>query len=353
MKILITGACGFVGSTLASAFSDLGHQVTGADNFIRPGSELNRQTLAHQGVRVVHADLRLAEDLTQIGTVDWVIDAAANPSVLAGVDGASSSRSVFDHNLTSTVNLLEFCKQHHAGFTLLSTSRVYSIPSLSSLPVVVKGGAFVLDRTRAMPAGIDELGLTEEFPTAAPISLYGASKLASEMIALEYGMTFNFPVWINRCGVLAGAGQFGRPDQGIFSFWINAYLRRRQLRYTGFGGTGHQVRDFLHPLDLVPLLQKQWAARADHPRRIYNIGGGSTHAMSLRQLSGWAAKRFGEHPVAADPAQRPFDIPWMVTSSARASADFGFAPQRSAEQVLSEIANHAEQNPHWLEISSR
>jgi CDP-paratose 2-epimerase len=262
MNILITGACGFVGSTLAAAFSDLGHQIIGVDNFIRPGSELNRQPLSRKGIRILHADLRCAEDLAQIPAVDWVIDAAANPSVLAGVDGSSSSRSVFDHNLTSTVNMLEFCKKHHAGFMLLSTSRVYSIPPLSQLPVVVEDGAFKLDRTRPMPDGIDETGLTEDFSTAAPISLYGASKLASELIALEYGLTFEFPVWINRCGVLAGAGQFGRADQGIFSFWINAYLRRRPLRYTGFGGSGYQVRDFLHPLDLVPLMQKQWAARA-------------------------------------------------------------------------------------------
>ncbi len=55
--------------------------------------------------------------------------------------------------------------------------------------------------------------------------MYGSTKLASEIVALEYGEAFGFPVWINRCGVLAGAGQFGTPDQGIFSYWINAHLR--------------------------------------------------------------------------------------------------------------------------------
>jgi CDP-paratose 2-epimerase len=352
MNILITGACGFVGSTLAAAFSDLGHNVVGVDNFIRPGSELNRQTLARRGVRIIHADLRIAGDLAQLPAVDWLIDAAASPSVQAGVDGTSSSRSVFGHNLIATINMLEFCKQHRAGFVLLSTSRVYSIPALCELPVVARDGAFELDRSHVLPAGIDEVGLTEEFSTAAPISLYGSSKLASEVIALEYGLTFGFPVWINRCGVLAGAGQFGRADQGIFSYWINAYLHRRPLRYIGFGGTGHQLRDFLHPTDLVPLLQKQWAAPADHSRRIYNLGGGATNAMSLLQLSRWCSQRFGEHPVASDPAPRAFDIPWMVMSAARAKSDFDFAPRVSGEQILREIARHAEQNPHWLEIST-
>jgi CDP-paratose 2-epimerase len=353
MKVLITGACGFVGSTLAVALNDLGHTVIGADNFIRPGSQLNRQRLIRHGVQIVYADLRSADDLTQIPAVNWVIDAAANPSVLAGTDGASSSRSVFDHNLLSTVNLLEFCKQHQAGFTLLSTSRVYSIPPLSELPMVVEDHAFKLDRSRSIPAGIDQAGLTETFSTAAPISLYGASKLASELIALEYGQTFGFPVWINRCGVLAGAGQFGRADQGIFSFWINSYLNRKNLRYTGFGGTGCQVRDLLHPLDLIPLLLKQWLTPATHKRRIYNVGGGPSHALSLWQLSRWCEKRFGEHPVASDPTERAFDIPWMVMSSAQAEAVFDFAPKRSADAVLEEIAVHAENNPDWLETSAR
>ena len=56
---------------------------------------------------------------------------------------------------------------------------------------------------------------------------------------------------MNRCGVLAGAGQFGRADQGIFAYWVNSWLRGRPLRYLGFGGQGHQVRDCLHPADLA------------------------------------------------------------------------------------------------------
>ena len=111
-----------------------------------------------------------------------------------------------------------------------------------------------------LPEGVSAHGIAENFSTTPPLSLYGSSKLASECVALEYGETFEFPVWINRCGVLAGAGQFGRADQGIFSFWINAYLRRAPLRYIGFDGAGHQTRDCLHPRDLLPVLQKQMSA---------------------------------------------------------------------------------------------
>ena len=79
------------------------------------------------------------------------------------------------------------------------------------------------------------------FPPSAPVSLYGATKLASEALALEYGQAFGFPVIVNRCGVLAGGGQFGLAVQGIFSFWIRSYALRRRLKYIGFGGAGHQV----------------------------------------------------------------------------------------------------------------
>ena len=83
--------------------------------------------------------------------VDWIIDAAANPSVLAGVDGTTSSRQLIEHNLYGTVNLLEVAKRHRAGFTLLSTSRVYSIKALSDIPVMVADAAFTLDRAGLCP----------------------------------------------------------------------------------------------------------------------------------------------------------------------------------------------------------
>jgi CDP-paratose 2-epimerase len=357
MRILIAGVCGFVGSTLANGLLDsppAGERVeiVGIDSFVRRGSEINRQKLIDRGVRVIHADVRNAGDFDLLPAVDWVIDCAANPAVLAGVDGTTSSRSVFDHNLLSTINLLEYCKRHKSGFMLMSTSRVYSIPTLAGLPLKDDGVAFQLDAGAASGIrGLDVSGITEDFSTAAPISLYGASKLASEAVALEYGETFGLPIWINRCGVLAGAGQFGRADQGIFSFWINAYLRRRPLKYIGFGGKGLQVRDFLHPLDLLPVMQKQFAAGARPGRRVYNIGGGAQRAMSLRQLSDWCRGRFGDHPVTADTTPRQFDIPWVIMNSSCAIADFCFAPEQSAQMILEEIARHAEANPSWLEIS--
>ena len=355
MRVLISGICGFVGSTVARTLLErgAGHEVLGFDNFVRPGSETNRPGLKRLGARLFHADLRAASDLDELPDADWVIDAAANPSVLAGIDGRTSSRQLVEHNLGGTANLLEYCRQRRAGFILLSTSRVYSIPPLASLPVVVDRDAFVPAGGKPLPTGLTAAGIDETFSTVAPISLYGATKLASEALALEYGESFGFPVFVNRCGVLAGAGQFGRPDQGIFAYWINSWLQHRPLRYLGFGGRGHQVRDCLHPLDLAPLLEQQLAAPAlDSPDRVINVSGGLASAMSLRQLSDWCARRFGAHEVIADGTPRPFDIPWIVLDHAKATRLWNWRPRTPVAAILDQIAAHAQVHPDWLDISA-
>jgi CDP-paratose 2-epimerase len=355
MRILISGVCGFVGSTLARGLVESGarHEVVGFDNFIRPGSETNRAELKRLGVRLFHGDLRLASDLETLPAVDWVIDAAANPSVLAGVDGRTSSRQLVEHNLAGTFNLLEFCKQHRAGFILLSTSRVYSIAPLAALPVEAIDDAFQPKADAPLPPGISRAGVTETFSTQAPISLYGATKLASEALALEYGESFGLPVFINRCGVLAGAGQFGRPDQGIFAFWINCWLRQRPLKYIGFDGHGHQVRDCLHPRDLLPVLSQQLTApKLAVTDRVANFSGGAASAMSLRQLSSWCQANLGAHSVGVDLAPRPFDIPWIVLDSARAERLWNWRPVIATTAILAEIAAHARAHPDWLDLSA-
>lgn len=350
MKILITGICGFVGSALAMWFRDQieGVQIIGVDNLIRPGSELNRNTLKSRGITVRHGDVRNSSDLESLPPVDWVIDAAANPSVLAGVDGVTSSRQVLEHNLFGTVNILEYCKRVGAGFVLLSTSRVYCINDLTLLPLVVNNDAFEIDADSVLPDGISREGIREEFSCAAPLSIYGSTKRASEVIALEYGESLGLPVWVNRCGVMAGAGQFGTAEQGIFSYWIHSYRGRRPLKYIGFTGCGHQVRDALHPYDLARLITMQMSESGSARNRVYNVGGGVKNAMSLGQLSTWCQTRFGFHEVTSDRVSRPFDIPWIVMDHAAVSRQFGWNPEMTLPQILEGIAIHADHHPDWF-----
>src|SRR3984957_7974245 len=174
MRLLVTGICGFVGSALARYLLEMidGIEVIGIDNLIRPGSELNRQSLAKIGCNIFYGDMRTRSDLDQLPPVDWVIDAAANPSVSAGVDGSASSRQLLEHNLLGTTNILEYCRHHSAGLVLLSTSRVYSIPALGSLVLNRTASRFEPNATGFLPVGISPRGIAEDFSTAAPISLY-------------------------------------------------------------------------------------------------------------------------------------------------------------------------------------
>jgi len=349
VKLLITGICGFVGSRLALALTERipGLEVFGVDNLIRPGSETNRLELAARGIKFIHGDVRVRSDMDALATCDWVIDAAANPSVLAGIDGKSSPRQLMEHNLGGTLNILEYCRERKAGLVLLSTSRVYSVRDLSSVPVRERSGAFVVDTDKPLPEGVSATGITEKFSVQQPISLYGATKLSSEVMAIEYSLTFGFPLWINRCGVLAGAGQFGTAEQGIFSYWLHAHASRLRLRYIGFGGRGLQVRDAFHPDDLAELVAIQFA-RKPPTDSVYNAGGGASNSMSLAQLTAWCNTRFGSHQPEPDGRPRPFDIPWLVMDSSRAGQDLGWSPKRSLTSILEEIEAHVRNNPGWL-----
>ena len=351
MKLLVTGAAGFAGTNIIRHLLKLIPSVSifGLDNFSRRGSELNIKELLDLKVELLRCDIRSQSDVESIPKVDWVIDCAAIPSVLAGVDGQVSSRQLMEHNLLGTINLLEYCKMHKTGLILLSTSRVYSATQLAALPVETSNNRFELKQSETV--GVSTLGISEDFPTSAPLSLYGASKLASEALILEYGECFDFPVWINRCGVLAGPGQFGKADQGVFSYWIHSFREKNPLKYIGFNGTGHQVRDALHPKDLVPLLSQQMMGSNWNAPKIVNLGGGNENCMSLKELSSWCQDRFGENEVIASNEIRPMDAPWIVMDSTTAQNTWNWHVETKIEDILEEIANHAEQMPNWLNLS--
>jgi CDP-paratose 2-epimerase len=350
MKILITGVAGFAGLSIArmllQSHSDL--EILGLDNFSRKGSELNISELTILGIDIVRGDIRSQSDIAALPKVDWVIDCAANPSVLAGIDGQSSSKQLMEHNLLGTINLLEYCKRYNSGLILLSTSRVYSAFELAALPVKSSHNRFDLQDSNV--SGASSLGISEDFPTTAPLSLYGASKLASEILILEYGECFNFPVWINRCGVLAGAGQFGKADQGIFSFWIHSFRENNPLKYIGFNGTGHQVRDALHPKDLVSLLSRQMLEPDREAPKVINLGGGIHNSLSLRELSEWCEDRFGPSEVLPSNDERSMDAPWIIMNSSTAQNAWNWSVKTKIEHILEEVACHAEKNPNWLKL---
>lgn len=363
MNILVAGGCGFVGSAVCRRLlaGRPGLRITVLDSLRRPGSETNVEPLSRLGVRVVNGDIRFEGDILRAaagGGFDWVVDAAAEASVLAGTAAAAgvSTLQLVDHNLLGTIRLLEAAARWNAGVVLLSTSRVYSIPALTAIPLRVetspRGEAFVLDEGRPLPGGVSAAGIDERFPTAAPVSLYGATKIAGEVLAAEYAHRFGTPLFVDRCGVMAGAGQFGHAGQGIFSWWIHAWAAGRSLEYTGFGGLGRQVRDCLHPDDLADLLAIQMNGNERGPV-VVNVSGGRASATSLAQLSGWCEDRLGPHRVDASDTDRPYDIPWAVLDHSLATQRFGWQPSRGPESIFEEIAEHAERHPDWLDRCGR
>ncbi len=350
MKILITGICGFVGFSLASFFRQHaeGVELIGIDNLSRRGSESNLGKLKALDCRFVHGDIRAREDVEELPAADWIIDCAANPSVLAGVNGGTAQ--LISHNLNGTLHLLEKCRRDKSGFVLLSTSRVYSIEALNQIPLLEAANRFEVDPSREKPAGFSAAGITESFATSAPISLYGATKLASEVMALEYAATFDFPVWINRCGVIAGPGQFGRIDQGVFSFWIYQWLLGKPLSFIGFEGSGRQVRDFFSPDDLGELLLRQLRSGSGKGPRLFNVGGGAQSALSLQELNAFCADRFGfNKEIIRNTSPRPFDIPYYVTDYSLAARHWGWQPKTDKYELLTRMYTWAVQHKNTIE----
>lgn len=337
MRILITGGLGFVGSALGRLFTETGSQVTALDNFRRRGAELNRGPLEDLGVSVVHGDVRNPADLEDLpGNFDLLLDAAAEPSVLSGTT-ASGPRYVLDSNLVGTIHSLEFARRRCAGVIFLSTSRVYSIPALRGLPLRETPSRFELVPEAATP-GCTLNGISESFPVNAGFrSFYGTSKLASEMLVEEYAQTFRLPAVVNRCGVIAGPGQFGKTDQGIFSLWAARHVYGGPLRYTGFGGTGKQVRDLLHPQDLFRLIREQLSGLALLRGQVVGVGGGHAGAVSLREYSRLCREATGNDvnvESCADSAA--VDIPYYVTDHARASRMFNWRPEITPLDIVTQ-----------------
>ncbi|MFA4988488.1 MAG: NAD-dependent epimerase/dehydratase family protein, partial [Candidatus Omnitrophota bacterium] len=262
-NILITGGAGFVGSNLAVYFKERypKTEVFSLDNLVRRGSEFNLPRLKKAGVKFIRGDVRRPKDLDFIPGIDLVIECSAEPSVLAGYEKPAY---IIDTNLNGTVNCLEFCRRRKADIIFISTSRVYPYDRINAIGRREKATRFEWK---------DFSGVGTGFPLTGLRTLYGATKLSSELILQEYAAAYGFKSVVNRCGVLAGPWQFGKVDQGVFTYWMLAHYFKRPLKYIGFGGEGKQVRDLLHVDDLCSLVDMQAGILDKINGNTYNVGG--------------------------------------------------------------------------------
>ncbi|MCU0436780.1 MAG: NAD-dependent epimerase/dehydratase family protein [Raineya sp.] len=284
MNILITGGAGFAGSNIAIHFKNKyqDYQITCLDNLKRRGSELNLPRLKAHQIHFVHGDIRNKEDLVELEGFDVIIDASAEPSVLAGI--TSPVEQVVNNNLLGTVNCLELAKRNKAKFVFLSTSRVYPIKHLENVQFIEDTTRFKWSDNQTLK-GVSSKGITEDFTLQGSRSFYGATKLASELLIQEYNELAGLQTVVNRCGVLTGAWQMGKVDQGVVVLWVARHFWKGKLGYFGYGGEGKQVRDILHIQDLFHLLDWQIHHFEKVNGETFNVGGGLQTSISLQELT--------------------------------------------------------------------
>ncbi len=333
--ILVTGGAGFVGSSLCmrmrSTWPD--SHVIAFDNLKRRGSELNLPRLKQAGVQFIHGDVRDRSDLDAAPKVDALVECSAEPSVLAGLRGGADY--VVDTNLGGTLNCLRIAARDKADVLFLSTSRVYPIDPLNAA-CKESEGKFIISPAADMP-GLSERGISSEFPLGGIRTLYGATKLASELLVQEYANMYGFRAVVNRCGVLAGPWQMGKTDQGFALLWLSRHHWGLPLSYIGYGGTGKQVRDLLHVDDLCDLATWQLDHMATMAGCTFNVGGGLGNSASLREFTALCEEVTGRTTqIGSIAEERPGDLKLYITDNAEVTEATGWQPKRDLRTLLSD-----------------
>jgi len=349
LTLLVTGGCGFIGSNLCVLLKEKypHYTIMALDNLKRRGSELNIPRLQERGVKYVHGDIRNPEDLKIEEPLDYIIDAAAEPSVGSGLEGAFNY--VINTNLNGTVNVLELAARHKARFIFLSTSRVYPISYLENIGYTECDARFSIHETQSVK-GISKEGVNEDFPLDRARSVYGSTKLASELMIEEFREFFGVDYVINRCGVVAGPYQMGKVDQGVIALWMARYYWKKDVSYFGYNGRGKQVRDVLHIEDLFALIDHEIHHFYSVHGRTFNVGGGNASSVSLKELSAICSDITGNRVKEnAIQENRKGDIPIYITDNARVTTSTGWRPARTVNNIAQDIFTWINSNEKTLQ----
>ena len=179
--------------------------------------------------------------------------------------------------------------------------------------------------------------IKEDFDTKHPKSIYGFTKLSSEMLIEEFSFAFGLKYIINRCGVISGPFQFGKQDQGFVSLWLWRHLNRNKLNYIGYGGFGNQVRDVLHIDDLCNLIFTQLKKFKNINNQTFNVGGSMKSNVSLKNLTHICQKVTGKKiHITKTPSTSDYDIPYYITDNTKVSKVYGWKPKNSIHDVIND-----------------
>jgi len=296
--IVITGSSGLIGSEAVLHFEKRGYRIVGVDNnmradFFGPQGDTtwNLRRLQAQTKHFEHTPLDIRDragvlDMVKRSRPSAIIHCAAQPSHDLA---ASRPFDDFDVNANGTLNLLEAARRHapDAAFVLMSTNKVYGdAPNQIPLREAETRWEYMDERYRH--------GIAEDFPIDRSLhSLFGASKVAADVLTQEYGRYFGMPTVCLRGGCLTGPSHSGVELHGFLSYLVKVVMSGGA--YTVYGYKGKQVRDQIHSFDVVRAMEEFVAA----PRsgEVYNIGGGLESNASvleslalIQELSGRPAK---------------------------------------------------------------
>ena len=300
-------------------------KVISIDNLSRKGSKYNLNLLKNNNIKNFKIDIANFNNLKKVPKVDLIIDCCAEAAVEVS---KRELDKVFFTNLVGTFNILKKAKIDKAKLIFLSSSRVYPLTLLNNLVKQKK-----MNKKIRFFKKIDE-----NFSLDGPRSIYGFTKLSSEMLIEEFSYQFGIKFIINRCGVISGPLQFGKQDQGFVSLWLWRHLNKKKLNYIGYGGKGHQVRDVLHIDDLKKLIFLQIKKLNKINNKIFTVGGSIKNKISLIELTKICQKITGnEIKIGKIKKTSNYDIPVFITNNSKVSKTYGWKVKKDIYEISQDV----------------
>ena len=338
MNILITGGCGFVGANLSLYLKSKKFNVYTLDNLSRKGSKFNYTVLKKKKIKNFRINIANYKKLKELRKFDLIIDCCAEAAVEVS---RKKIDEVFNTNLIGTFNILKKAKRDKSKIIFLSSSRVNSIKNINK----IIGNNSNLKKKLHINKLIDD-----KFENSRPKSLFGFTKLASEMLIEEFNYAFGLKYIINRCGVISGPLQFGKQDQGFVSLWVIHHIMKKKLSYIGYGGHGNQVRDVLHIDDLCELIHKQIKIINKIYNKLYTVGGSKISYTSLKNLTKICQNITG-NKISIDKKKSTsiYDIPYFITDNRKVSKAYKWRPKKNINKIVYDITTWINNNKNLIQ----
>ena len=327
MKILVTGGCGFVGANICLHLKKRNHNIFSLDNLSRKGSSFNLKVLKKNNIKNFNIDISNYNKIKKLTKFDLIIDCCAEAAVEVSKNEIDR---VINTNFIGTLNVLKKIKKDKSKIIFISSSRVNSIEEINN---IVKK-KFLKNKLKITKK------INENFSTLKPKSIYGLTKFASEMLIEEFSYAFKIKYIINRCGVIAGPLQFGKVDQGFVSLWIWNHIIKKKLKYIGYGGNGHQIRDILHIYDLCDLIELQIKNFNKNNNTLFTVGGSKNSYTSLIELTK-KCEKITKNKIKFSKQSKSsiYDIPYFITDNSKIQRTYNWKPKRNMKQIIKDTYN--------------